>query len=161
MGRRELFPITSRDHRELVLRDLAEPRSEGGSLALDAGEAILGAIATGFLVGRLNHWNVPNTPIPIGLLTGGALALLSLSPRTGRLGRHLSNLGIGAAASWGTMIGAGWGRQQRAAAGEEIGPITAGTQRSAALPARRASALPRRPRRLSEAELAAMMREPR
>lgn len=167
------FAITRRDppaedygayfDRDMFDRDAGLPaRAKGGAgdLALAALEIGLGALIAGLTVGRLNHWNIPGTPIPVGVAGAGVLVgadLLGWMPA--RVAPHTTRLGIGYGASWATMIGAGWGQQMRANAGETIAPITAGVSAPAFGPARHAGAPPRRPRRLTEAELVARMHE--
>lgn len=124
-----------------------------------------GAGLTGLLTGRLNHWNWPNTPIPIGLsLAVGALAVDYLD-LVGPLSEDVGNAGVGALASWINMLATGAGQQWRASAGLPTGegqPITAGIAGIAGAigccgqPAGPIPSLPARPRMPTEAEIAAM-----
>lgn len=85
-----------------------------------------GAALTGLLTGRLNHWNFPGTPLPIGLtfaLAGQAINYFDLA---GPFSQDLGNAGLGAFASWLTMLSTGWGQQLRDRAGQPLGPIMAG-----------------------------------
>jgi hypothetical protein len=127
---------TARDY----IRGMRDPQSEKASdvknLAdnslVAAGEAGIGGALLGFLYGRTNHWNVPGTPLPWGVAVGAAGLLLDYFGEKqggwlGAIGPHAANAGAGALASYTTMLGAGWGRERRAAAGEPIDqPITAG-----------------------------------
>ncbi len=161
--RHQGFAITRRDtdgdpYEALSYGRDAERESSKTSVMREGRDALgvaAGAGATGLLVGRLNHWDMPGTPIPWGLALGGLFLALGMKYDQ----RDMIHVGEGAIASWATMMGAGWGQQMRAGAGEAITPITSGCS-GAALPASRhvPAHLQGRPRRrLSEVELVDIM----
>lgn len=138
------------------------PRTGVTGRVVDATEIAAGAALTGLLAGRLNHWNIPNTPLPIGLTIGVVLhALDFFNAGPAWSGRHFSNLGNGAIASWATLVGAGYGQQMLAKAGTPPN-LAAGVgcppiARPPTLPQPSInghSKIPRKP--LTEAELAGM-----
>lgn len=139
LGRRPEMAITRRDVDSLYgsMRDahgyIQSQRDNGksrtkdiGGRLLKAGEVAAGAATVGLLVGRLNHWNIPNTPIPVGLAIGAAGHLIDFFGVAGDYGAHVANFADGAFASWATMLGAGYGTQMRQKAGLATPPITAG-----------------------------------
>lgn len=143
---------------------LATRRDPGGAVvhrvATAAGVAA-GSLATGYLVGRTGHWNIPNTPLPWGLTLGVGLHALDVFGLAGGFGEHVANLANGAIASWATMMGAGYGQNARQTAGQPVGPIVAGQAPGMlpGTPGRPLSSGRRSP--LTEAELVAMARKHR
>lgn len=158
------------------------PMKDVGHTALAAGEVAAGALGFGYLYGRTQHWNIPGTPIPIGLAAGVAGHLLNMFVLgKSRWSPHVANLSNGAIGSWTTMWGAALGTQGRQKAGLATAPITAGLmgcsscahatgahpapQLAAGLPTRHPAldhgALGARPMPMTEAELAAVSRHVR
>lgn len=160
------------DHKRDVLysrmRDasayLASRRDPGGTVVRRATAAFgvaAGAAGTGYIVGRTGHWNIGGTPLPWGLTLGVGLHALDVFGLVGGFGEHVSNLANGAIASWATMMGAGYGQQARANAGQPAAPIVAGLPPShpaSSLPASRPT---QRRAPLTEAELVALSRRHR
>jgi hypothetical protein len=174
----DLYPRMRDAHSYLSARDPAREKKHSpvGILRPLVG-ASLGAAAAGVLTGRLNHWNIPNTPIPIGAALGLAGLAIDYFDIAGPLSEDFGAAGAGAIASWITMMSTGWGQQLRAKAGQPVGqPITAGVAGSigacascpsgnVVTPVPAHAALPppnylagvgARPRPLTEAEIAAM-----
>ncbi len=140
----------------------SKPSGSIAARAVTAGEVAAGAGATGLIVGRIGHWNIPGTPVPVGLALGVAGHLAHQMGWLGKYGPHAANVANGALASWATMLGAGWGAQMRAKAGQPVGPITAGTQIAGCAPPSHlppaAFARGPRPHMATEAELAGVLR---
>jgi hypothetical protein len=154
-----------RDAHAYLSRDSGGSRSSTTHRVTSALEMAGGAAGVGLLAGRLNSWNIPRTPIPLGLAIGVGLHALDLFGFGGGLGEHLSNVGNGAIASWASLIGAGYGQQLYAKANpEQPAALAAGTlgpgSAPQAMPARPHAPVMSgsRPRRgpLTEAELVAM-----
>ena len=125
----DLYPRMRDAHDYLSRRDPArgdDKSSIVNHVVRPMAAAAVGAAATGLLTGRLNHWNFPNTPLPIGLTLAVAGQAIDYFGIAGPFGKDFSNAGLGAFASWINMLSTGWGQQLRARAGEPLGPITAG-----------------------------------
>ena len=125
----ELYP-RMRDAHDLLSRRDEPKRGDRRTLVNNVlrplAGAAAGAVATGLLTGRLNHWNFPGTPIPIGptlALAGGVIDYFNLA---GPFSSDFGAAGVGAFASWVNILSTGWGQQLRERAGEPLGPITAG-----------------------------------
>lgn len=127
----DLYPRMRDAHDYLSRRDSARDNGERSrslvnNVVRPMAAAAAGAAATGLITGRLNHWNFPGTPIPIGLTLAVAGQAIDYFGIAGPYGKDFSAAGLGAFASWINMLSTGWGQQLRARAGEPLGPITAG-----------------------------------
>lgn len=151
-----------------LVRRLSAPRGASFPSRLSTVTGMgVGAGFAALLVGRVGHWNIPGTPLPIGLTLGVGLHLLDAFGITPTwMGPHLADAGNGAIVSWITMLGASWGRQMAAGNGVAAAaePITAGVVGGASGRASNRngslSQLPPAQHRLTEAELTAYLRDP-
>lgn len=110
----------------MAKRDPAPSRHLAGR-ALTAAEVAAGAGIAGVIAGRVNHWNIPNTPIPIGLAIGAALHAVDIFGYAGKYGAHLANVANGAIASYAFVAGAGVGQSWLASSsGQAPPPLAAG-----------------------------------
>jgi hypothetical protein len=169
-----LYPSMRDAHDYMRSRRDASRAGSPVATLVGAAEVGAGALGLGYLYGRTQHWNIPGTPIPMGLAAGVAGHLLSLFVLgDSKWAGHVSNLSNGAIASWTTMLGAGLGTQARQAAGQPTAPITAGMfgccgspapappqlQAAPLFPQNVTAGMRGRPAPLTEAEVAALSRQ--
>ena len=101
----------ARDAMSRVSRDPGRYGGEGvGQRLTRTAEVALGAVGVGVLSGRFGPFNVNGTPVPMDLIAGVGLHLLSFMGLAGAASPHLSNVADGVLAGYLTKFGVGYGK---------------------------------------------------